>query len=214
MRRVLAVVAAVVVGIVVGRVSAPTSTPPQADPPPGPTSERAGVSVGYAHTRDGAILASARYQQAFTDTAILRPGELRRRIEVVATPEFAPVMLAANTPGTSRLARGAFGAGVRRQVKSIYFGVPVAYRVLAYSARRALIRTWGFTVLGNASPVEPSAYFGTSRMELVWMDGDWKVADTRASFGPTPRLASPRHDGEGFGLVDLAGELRPYGIAP
>lgn len=214
MRRVLVVLAAAVIGIVAGRVSAPASTPPQADPPPGPTRERAGVSVGYAHTRHGAILASARYQQAFADTAILRRGELRRRVEAVATPEFAPVMLAANTPGTARLARGPFGAALRRQVKSIYFGVPVSYRVLAYSAERAVIRTWGFTLLGNASPVEPAAYFGTSRMELVWMDGDWKVADTRASFGPTPRLASPRHDGEGFGLVDLAAELRPYGIAP
>ncbi len=217
MRRVLAVIVAVVVGLLVGRISAPGSapSPPAAAESPGPTSEGVGgVGVGYAHTRDGAVAASARYQQAFADTAILRPAELRRRIEAVATPDFAPAMLAANEPGAARLARGALGEGLRAGVPSAYFGVPVAYRVLYYSPRRALIQTWGFTVLGNATSVEPSAYFGLSRMELVWREGDWKIADTRASFGPTPRPASPRHGGEGFGLIDLVREMRPYAVGP
>ncbi|HEX3172814.1 MAG TPA: hypothetical protein VHQ43_01175 [Solirubrobacterales bacterium] len=217
MRRALALLAAIALGLLVGRLSAPQPTsPPLATPrSPGPTREGAGgVGVGYAHSRAGAIAASARYQQAFTDAAILRPGELRARIEAVATPRRARAMLRANAPGAARLASGPFGQGIGEGVPSAYLGVPVAYRLLRYSPRRALIRTWGFTVLGNASTLEPSAYFGLSRTELVWREGDWKIADTRASFGPTPRLATPRRGGEGFALIDLLGEMRPYGIAP
>ena len=215
MRRAALILAALVLGVALGRASAPSAPSSKAVPhPPGPTRERAGVGVGFPRTREGAALAAGSYQQAFAEEEMLEPGELRRRVEAVATPGFAPVMLRANRPGVSRVRRGAFGAGLRTGVPSVYLGVPVGYRVLAYSPRRAVVQTWGFTLLGNASSVEPSAYFGLGRTVLVWMDGEWKIAGTRASFGPTPRLASPRPGGEGLGLVELTEELHRYGIAP
>ncbi len=216
MRLALAALIAVFLGVLVGRVSAPTtpSAIPKASPSPGPTREAAGVGVGFSRTLKGAALAAGSYQQAFADKAILRPGELRRRISAVTTPGFAPVMLEANEPGMARLARGAFGEGIRAGVQSVFLGVPVAYRLLAYSPKRAVVQAWGFTLLGNVSSVEPQAYFGLSRTVLVWREGDWKIANTRASFGPTPRLASPRPGGEGLGLVELSEELRRYGVAP
>ncbi len=213
MQRVAAIVAVALVAAALGRLSAPAQRP-SAVPSPGPSHLVAGVGVGYAHTKAGATLAAARYQQAFADAAILRPGVLRARVAAVATPDFAPTMLAANSPGVRRLASGPFGKGLRGGVETIYVGVPVGYRVLAYSPGRAVVRIWGFTLLGNASSVEPSAYFGLSRTALVWSEGDWKIADTRASFGPTPRLVTPRRGEEGFGLIDLTRELAPYGIAP
>ncbi|HKI64692.1 MAG TPA: hypothetical protein VKA16_08715 [Burkholderiales bacterium] len=214
MRLVVGFLVAVVLGVVVGRVSAPSASPKAVPPSPGLTRERAGVGVGFPRTREGAALAAGSYQQAFADKAILKAGELRRRIEAVATPRFAPVMLRANRPGALRLRRGVFGQGVRAKLPSAYFGVPVGYRVLSYSRERAVVQTWGFTLLGNVGAVEPSAYFGMARTVLVWMDGEWKIADTRASFGPTPRLASPRPGGEGIGLIELTEELHRYGVAP
>jgi hypothetical protein len=218
MRLALAVLIAVVLGVFVGRLSAPSDprpgTPSHTDPRPGPTSRQAGVGVGFSRTRQGAALAAARYQQAFADKAILRPGELRRRIEAVATPDFAQIMLEANEPGTTRLAHGALGQGIRAGVQSVFLGVPVSYRLLSYSPKRAVVQTWGFTLLGNVSSVEPQAYFGLGRTVLVWSEGDWKIADTQASFGPTPRLASPRPGGEGLSLVELSEELHRYAVAP
>lgn len=217
MRLLLGILAAVVVGVLIGRASAPSSSavpPKAATPSPGPTSESVGVGVGFSRTRQGAVLAAGSYQQAFADEAILHPGVLRQRIAVVATPRFAPVMLEANEPGATRLRLGAFGRGVRGGIASSYFGVPVAYRMQSFTPNRAVVQTWGFTLLGNVTSVEPIAYFGLARTVLVWMQGDWKIADTRASFGPTPRLASPRPGGEGLGLVELTQELHPYGLAP
>jgi hypothetical protein len=172
------------------------------------------VGVGFSRTRQGAALAAAGYQQAFADREVLAPGELRRRIGVVTTPRFAALMLKANAPGTARLAHGALGEGIRAGVQSVFFGVPVSYRLLSYSPERAVVRIWGFTLLGNVSSVVPQAYFGLSRTVLVWREGDWKIAYTQASFGPTPRLASPRPGGEGLGLVELSEELHRYAVAP
>lgn len=217
MRRALILAAVLVGGFVLGRVFAPgDGSPAPLDPgSPGPNRfVSGGVGVGYAHTRAGAVAANAIYQQAFADVAILRPGGLRRRIKAVATPDYAARMIARNEPGTRRLAAGPIGVGLREKVPTAYFGTPVLYRVVSYSGRRAVVETWGFTVLGNATLAEAGAYFGTSRTELVWLEGDWKIAHTSAAFGPTPRLLTPREGGEGFEVVDLLKGMRRYAVAP
>lgn len=215
MARAGVIVAVALLAALAGRLSAPGSEPPEGSARlPGPSAAVAGVGVGYPQTRAGAALAAAGYQQAFADTSILRPGVLRRRVEAVATPDFAATMLRANEPGVARLADGALGEGAREGIATAYFAVPIGYRLLSFSPSRAAVKTWGFTLIGNDSAIEPSAYFGTSRTELVWMGGDWKIADTRAWFGPTPRLARAPRSGEGFGVLAAIEELRPYGLAP
>ena len=57
---------------------------------------------------------------------------------------------------------------------------------------RARVLTWGFTLLGNASSVEPAAYFGLTHTELGLDGRRWKIAETRGGFGPTPKLATTR----------------------
>lgn len=217
MRRALLIAAVLIAGLALGRLSPHSEgSPAPLDPgSPGPTRfVSGGVGVGYAHTRAGAVAANANYQQAFADAAVLRRGGLRQRIEAVATPDYAPSMIARNEPGARRLAAGPIGVGLREGVPTTYFGTPLLYRVQSYSASRAVIGTWGFTILGNATLAEPGAYFGTSRTELVWEEGDWKIAHTSAAFGPTPRLVTPREGGEGFKLVDLLAGMRRYAVAP
>jgi len=100
-----------------------------------------------------------------------------------ATPDYAETMLAANSPGARRLAAGPIGVGVRRGVQTLYVAVPVGYRVESFQSGRARVLTWGFTLLGNAAAVEPAAYFGLTHTELVWMEGRWRIAETRGGFG-------------------------------
>lgn len=216
-RRALLIAAVGVLGLLAGRLSAAgdPSPSPHAPGSPGPTRQGSGgVGVGYAHSRDGALAANAGYLQALADTAVLRAEELRRRVEAIAIPSYVPAILAASEPGARRLMRGALGAGIEEKVPTAYFAVPISYRLISYSPRRAVIQSWGFTVLGNATSAEPAAYFGTSRIVLSWSEGDWKIARTRAGFGPTPRLLTPREGGEGFGLVDLLARMERYAVAP
>lgn len=207
--------AALLGGLLIGRASAPSSATSQvASAGVGPSHSVNRVAVGYAHTRAGAAQAVAKYQQAFADPAILRPRVLRRRIRTVATPDYAATMLQVNAPGKNRIAAGPIGQGLAHGTQTLYSGVPIGYRIESYSRDRARVLTWGFTLLGNASAVEPEAYFGVTHTELVWRDGDWKIANTRGGFGPTPKIETPAGPVGGFEVLQLAKELRTYGVTP
>ena len=204
----------VALAFAVGRISAPTEEAKSSPPLTVPANADAEINTKYAQSPAGAILAAGAYQRAFADPSILKPGVMESRVKAVATPEYAPRMLEANKPGTDRLMKEPVGEGVRQGVPTAYFGVPVVYRLLSYTPQRARIQNWGFTILGNASTVEPAAYFGTATTELVWQNGRWKIASTQGGFGPTPETRTPRKGAEGFELQDLAGDFKPYGLAP
>jgi hypothetical protein len=201
-----------VLAFAIGRLSAPDDEA-QSNPPatavPG-----AELETDYPHSKDGAIVAAAAYQRALANSAILRPGGLKSRVEAIATPEYVDKMLEANQPGTDRLMAGPLGEGVQQGVPTVYVGIPIAYRVLSYAPHRARIQNWGSTIVGNVSTVRPVAYFGTGTIELVWQDGQWKIASSKAAFGPTPQTSTPEKGAEGFELQDLADDFRLYGVAP
>jgi hypothetical protein len=205
-------------GTLLGRASAPDPPQPTAvrAPTTSPDGARtaAGIPVSFPETAAGAAAAAAAYQQSFATPAILRPGVLRERVEAVATPDFAAKMLAANGPGVARLAAGPVGVSASAGLRTLYAAVPIGYRVLSFEPGRAEVETWGLTLLGNAGSVEPAAYFGTARTELAWSAGRWRIAGTEASFGPTPRLATPAAPLGGYDVLRLAKALHGYVLAP
>lgn len=213
--RLLIGLAVLVLGFLLGRASAPSPSVRATTPAPaGVAWTLAGIPLAFPHTPEGAAQAVAAYQRAFATPAILRPDVLRRRIEVVAAPDYAETMLAANSPGQQRIASGPIGEGVARGLRTLYASVPIGYRVESYSPARTRILTWGFTLLGNASAVEPAAYFGLTHTTLTWTEGVWKIAETRAGFGPTPKLATPPGPLGGYDVIGLAARLRSYELAP
>jgi hypothetical protein len=214
-RLLLACLATLLLGLLLGRSLSPTAAD-RAAAPAGAAAARtlAGVPVSFPDTPAGAAEAVASYQRAFATPAILRPGVMRARIEAVATPDYAKTMLAANSPGARRLAAGPIGEGTRRGVQTLYAAVPVGYRVESFTPERAHVLTWGFTLLGNAASVEPAAYFGLTHTVLTWMDGRWRIAETRGGFGPTPKLATKPGPLGAYRVIDLARGLRSYEPAP
>lgn len=213
--RLAPLLAAAALGLLIGRSTAPAgrvraAVPAQA----GAARTRAGVPLGFPDTPAGAAQALAAYQRSFASPAILRAGVLKRRIEAVAMPSYAATMLAANSPGEQRIAAGTIGQGLARGMQTLYAAVPIGYRVESFSPRRTRVLTWGFTLLGNDSDTEPAAYFGIARTELRRFQGEWKIAETRAGFGPTPRLGSPPGPLGPYSVIALAKRLRSYELAP
>jgi hypothetical protein len=207
-------VALLILAFVVGRLSAPDDEAQSSPPATATTVPGDELEADFPHSKDGAIVAAAAYQRALANPAILRPGGIKKRIEAIATPDYADEMLEANQPGADRLMAEPIGEGVQQGIPTVYAGVPIAYRVLSYTPDRARIQNWGFTIVGNVSTVEPVAYFGTGTVELVWQDDRWKVASSKAAFGPTPQTRTPEEGAEGFDLQDLADDFGLYGIAP
>ncbi len=214
-RLLLACLATLLLGLLLGRSLSPTGSDRAATPAKaGAARSLAGVPVSFSDTPAGAAQAVAAYQRAFASPTIFQPEVLRARIEAVATPDYAETMLAANSPGAQRLAAGPIGEGVRRGVQTLYTAVPIGYRVESFQPDRARVLTWGFTLLGNAASVEPAAYFGLTHTELAWMNGRWRIAETRGGFGPTPKLATKPGPLGGYRVIDLAQGLESYELAP
>ena len=174
----------------------------------------AGVPVGFPQTKTGAAEAVAAYERAFASPAILDPAVLRARITAVATPDYAAQMLAANSAGVRRIATGPIGIGLREGLGTLYAAAPIGYRVISFTNKRADVETWGFTLLGNGSSVAPAAYFGLARTTLVWLGGHWRIAATRARFGPTPRLATRPSPLDPYRVLNVAQRLHSYELAP
>jgi hypothetical protein len=215
LKRFAPILVALLLGLLIGRATAPTGSVPAPVPAQdGGTGTRAGVPVGFPRTPTGAATAVAAYQRSFASPAILRPGVLRRRIEAVATPDYVDTMVAANSPGEQRIASGAIGVGLAKGLQTLYASVPVGYRIESFSPQRARVLTWGFTLLGNAATVEPAAYFGITHTLLLWSEGEWKIAETRASFGPTPKLATAPGPLGAYNVLNLATRLTSYALAP
>jgi hypothetical protein len=212
------ILASFLLGALLALATAPDPSTPTAvrAPTTGPDGARtaAGIPVSFPETAAGAAAAAAAYQQSFATPAILRPGVLRARVDAVATPDYAAKMLAANGPGVARLAAGPVGVGAGQGVRTLYAAVPIGYRVLSFGPGRAEVETWGLTLLGNAGSVEPAAYFGTARTKLSWLGGRWRIAGTAASFGPTPRLATPTAPLGGYEVLRTAKGLTGYVLAP
>jgi hypothetical protein len=219
-RRALALcIATLLIGLLLGRSLSGSSSPTGGGRAAAPASAGAartlaGVPVAFPDTAQGAASAVAAYQRAFADPTILRPGGLRSRIETVATPDYTATMLRANSPGAARIAAGPIGEGLRSGVRTLYAAVPIGYRVESFSPQRARVLTWGFTLLGNSTSVEPAAYFGLTKTELLWMHGRWRIAETRGGFGPTPKLATPPGSLGAFGVIDVMRGLHGYELAP
>lgn len=178
------------------------------------TRREAGVSLGFPETAAGAAAAVAAYQQAFAQPTVLRPGMLRARIAAVATPAYAPRMLAANGPGQERIAAGPVGVGLENGVRTIYKAVPIGYKVLSFAGGRAEVETWGLTIVGNLGSVEPTLWFGTSRTTLTWQGDRWRIADVESGFGPTPAIGTRPDPAAAYEVIELAKELKGYAVAP
>jgi hypothetical protein len=172
------------------------------------------VRLAFPETSSGAAAAIAAYQQAFARPAILRPGVLRARIDAVATPGYAALMLAANEPGTERIARGPVGAGLEHGIRTIYKAVPIGYKVLSFGHGRADVETWGLTIVGDLGAVVPAAWFGTSRTDLTWEEDRWRIAEVESGFGPTPATGTRTDTAGGYEMLELVKGLKGYALAP
>jgi hypothetical protein len=217
-RRIAVLMGVLALGLLLGRVSAgsapsPTSGRAPATSRSGARSE-SGVRIGFPETRSGAAAAIAAYQQAFARPAILRPGVLESRIDAVATPGYAARMLAANEPGTKRIAAGPIGVGLEHDISTVYRAVPIGYKVLSFGHGEAEVETWGLTIVGDLGSVEPAAWFGTSRTDLSWEGGRWRIAEIESGFGPTPAAGTRPDPAGGYEVAELAKELEGYALAP
>jgi hypothetical protein len=180
--------ASVALGFAVGRGTAPgaairpapTATPgPSVPPRSGPTIFVAGVPVGYAATRDGAIAAATAYQQYLFGNLLLHPDDLRKAVTAVAAPDKTDVMLAKFQVASNVLEqRFQMVTAASKGIPTEVLTFPLTTQVMSYDAANARVRIYTCTVLAEQGVVAPTTVWGTVLVTVRRTRDDWQLVDS------------------------------------
>lgn len=216
--RLVALFVALAAAGVIGRLTAPTpdtARPPETRvpaPEPGATRVQAGVPVGYARTRAGAVAAMAAYGQALADPRVQLNDRRRRLVAAaVGTARYTQGLEDAESVFAARR-KSAVGQALRPGARGVFLGLPIAYRILSYDGSRAVIKSWGVAVVASDTGLEPRASWGTTTTTAVWEDGDWKVDQVRSRPGPIPAMTGTPSPAASF--IDALAGMRTLHHAP
>ena len=186
--------AAGVLGFVLGRGTAPHAgaseaapaqvAGPRIGPASGPSRFLAGVPVGYAATRVGAVAAAAAYQQHLFGTLLLRPQELRAAVSAVAAPEKRDALVAKLETAAAVLEqRFQMVTAVAHGVPAEVLTFPMTTQVLSYDAENARVRVYTCTMLAEKDVLAPSTIWGTVVVTLRRTRDDWQLVDSGVDDG-------------------------------
>jgi hypothetical protein len=190
----VAMVLALVAAGVIGRLTAPRADAPPvprlapvAEPPGlGATRTVAGVPVGYARTRKGAVAAMAAYGRVLADPRVQLDDRRRRQVaEAVGTARYARALEGSET-GFAALSDGPVGQALGPGARAVFLAVPVAYRTLSFDRTRTVILSWGVAIAASDTGIQPRAGWDTTTTTAVWEHGDWKVDRVSSTSGPVP----------------------------
>lgn len=204
-------------GLAVGRLSAPgqsgtnaersaSSLSPLPSPPSPPIEATRPLA---AHTREGAARSAARALSSLADPHLISSRRARR----VAVAAFAPpayrTTLDPLFDRTYDYLSGILGTSAARGDVVLRM-MPLGYRVEAFSARRASVALWQVTLLATPERA-PIAAWSTSRAELIWSGGRWRVerfgSDTP---GPVPSVTAPATTAAPGDFVTAAQGFSPF----
>jgi hypothetical protein len=190
----VALVIALVAAALIGRATSPRAdAPPVPRPAPGPeprglgaTRMVAGVPVGYARTREGAVAAMAAYGRVLADPRVQLDDRRRRQVaQAVGTARYARALEGGQT-GLAALRDGPVGQALRPGARAVFLAVPVAYRTLSFDTTRTVIVSWGVAIAASDTGIQPRAGWETTTTTAIWQHGDWKVDRVASTSGPSP----------------------------
>ena len=185
-------------GLAAGRLSAPSEGQPAAEsdalslpltpsvslPPDKATRPLA------ARTREGAVRTAVLALSSLADPRLISSRHARREAVAAFAPPAYRAELDPLFDRTYGYLAGILGTSARRG-EVVLKMTPLGYRVETYSTRRATVAIWQVTLLATPERA-PIAAWSTSRAELIWSGGRWRVErfGTDAP-GPVPSVTAP-----------------------
>lgn len=172
-----------------GREAIPAAPLPEASADPArPSVEDPGPAA--SRTRAGAARTAARALSSLADPQLLASPQARRAVVARISRPGYRAELAPLFERTYSYLDGLLGASADRG-EVVLRMTPLSYRVESFSATRASVAVWQVTLLATPERA-PIAAWSTSRAELVWSGGRWRVerfgSDTP---GPVPAVTAP-----------------------
>lgn len=186
---------------------APSSELPARSLPAPPVNSMPSVA---SHTRAGAARAAARALSSLADARLLSSRDRRRKVVSEIAPESYRAKLGPLFDRTYGYLAGILGVAARRGEVVLQM-TPLGYRLESFSAARATVAIWQMTLLATPERA-PIAAWSTSRAELIWAGGRWRVErfGTDAP-GPVPSGTAPSTTLSPSEFVAAARGFSPFG---
>lgn len=196
-----------------GRTTAPAhhgAARPGPPTPPGPARVVNGVGVGYPDTQPGALAALLADSTTLGNPSVLLDPRRRAQVlSLIATSRYAATFSGAGGQALAAARQGPLGRGLTSGAQTVYLAVPVAYRVVSYTAQAIRVAGYGVSVVGNDQGLAPRATWATTTTDAVWQNGDWRIDAVSTTDGPTPAVTSEPSSATAF-LNALAGAQRVH----
>jgi hypothetical protein len=180
----------------------------------GPAKEVAGVGVGWAHTREGAVAAATNYTMALAGDLVFDDTAGRKAIAVLAAPkarkaqESAWLEAARLTRAGLRLPAGAAGAG-QAVMRTALLGSTVEH----YDQGKARIAIWTMGLAGSER-IPVAAGFGVTVVDLEWVGGDWKQVKATSRAAPIPLAPADEVPSSANDFRQQTRQFKEYDYAP
>jgi hypothetical protein len=184
----------------------------------GPRRVENGVKVGYARSQQGAVAAAANYTTALASDLILDQAWRRAAIDTLAAPEARARLQRTFDQAVAELRSGLGVTGAAADGAQVLLRVtPVGWRVSEYSTTAATVAIWvtsvGGSIGGADGPVPIREGWGTTTVDLRWVDDDWKLVESVTRDGPVP-IADVAPPTAAPQLVSEADTFKEFTYAP
>jgi hypothetical protein len=174
---------ALALGLLAGLILGGNGETTRATQGAGPSKAVAGVAVGFAHSRAGAVAAAVAYATALSEATSWSPDERRAAIAAMSSE--------AGRGDVQRSADNAYAVIDKPAPPDGSLFVrsgTLAFRLARYDDSQAQVILWSVDVAG-AQSTAAQAGWTTKTVLLGWEDNDWKLAGfPDATEGPTPAL--------------------------
>jgi len=162
-----------------GEATAPSTTASRSDP--GPSQVVDGVGLGYARSEAGALVAAAEFLEVSGGSAVTDQDAYRAALQTMAAPEWTTRARQTGDNATS-FALERYGED------ATVVTTPVAHRVASFSPEAASIELWAVMTAAGPKLKNAEQNWITARLQLRWVDGDWRLSSEDTTSGPTPAL--------------------------
>jgi hypothetical protein len=177
-----------------GESATPSTTASRSDP--GPTRVVDGVGLGYARSEAGALAAATEFLEVSGGSAVTNQVAYRAALETIAAPEWTARARETGANATS-FALERYGEN------ATVVTTPVVDRVAAYSPDVASVELWAVMTAAGPKLKDAEQNWITARLQLRWVEGDWRLSSEDTASGPTPVLLGDSDGGAASVLRDF-----------
>jgi hypothetical protein len=177
-----------------GEATTPSTTASRSDP--GPSRVVDGVGLGYPRSEAGALAAATEFLEVSGGSAVTDQDAYRAALETLAAPEWTSRARETGANATS-FALERYGED------ATVVTTPVAHRVASFSPEAASVELWAVMTAAGPKLKDAEQNWITARLQLRWVEGDWRLSSEDTASGPTPVLLGDSNGGATSVLQDF-----------